>query len=703
MDPCQLAGSGRAARRATSDLRHLPLAAAWCLIILACAACGGQTPPAPAATPDPFAGLVAQAQRAYDEGTDLYARGQYLDALNAFERARTLNPQIDPRTEHMVAEARTALTPTATPVTPTATPIPTATPVVMSSVTPAKGAGAPFFGDVFLTVVPPFDGVPTPVAAFVYQDQVGLYVGTLGQQQVVPFALRVFDHDSRALVADVTVSRDGGMPTTTGTAGRPFATSASASTLFGTPMPTATLGANQYPAVRFFSRLVWYHTGGERPGHYRLELYAGAVLTNVFDYVVGTERAPTPPLTATPEAAPTADESAAQASQVILPQEPVPPVMAPAPPIAAPAPPAAPPAPPTAAAAHAEPRAPTATPEPTIAPTPASAVAAVTGGAPAALGVNQDSGRVYVVDTSGVIWTMDGGRPTLNRPFSLGCPAGAACQPSSQWVPDALAVNPENGVVYVAAHARGTSAVVVLDGQTGGRIGEIPLPAPAAEVGVDAELGVLYVLLPDRGAVAMVDLRAGRVARIRDGLPMVTGIAVDAVRHQLAIGQLTGTVSLLDGATGQIVGTLDTGSAGLSSVAVARGLVYAINPADHTLAVLRPASSTVDRYALDDEPAAVAAGDSSGAVYVVSSQQNVVIRLNPTDGSEIGRVLLPAEGGPPRTRAAAGPTRERSRLTMNPGDETLYVTRPGAGAVSVVPSDLFPALRQPIPRAKADA
>ncbi len=696
MDPRQLAGSGRAARRATSDLGHLPLAAASCLIILACAACGGQTPPAPAATPDPFAGLVAQAQRAYDEGTDLYARGQYLDALNAFERARTLNPQIDPRTEHMVAEARTALTPTATPVTPTATPIPTATPVVMSSVTPAEGAGAPFFGDVFLTIVPPFDGVPAPVAAFVYQDQVGLYVGTLGQQQVVPFTLRVFDHDSRALVADVTVNRDGGTPTTAGTAGAPFARSASASTPLGTPMPTATFGANQYPAVRFFSRLVWYHTGGERPGHYRLELYAGAVLTNVFDYVVGTERIPPPPLTATPEAAPTADESAAQAPQLTVPREPVPLVPAPAPP-------AAPPAPPTAAVARAEPRAPTATPEPTMAPTPASAVAAVTGGAPAALGVNQDSGRVYVVDTSGVIWTMDGGRPTLNRPFSLGCPAGAACQPSSQWVPEALAVNPENGVVYVAAQARGTSAVVVLDGQTGGRIGEIPLPAPAAELGVDAELGVLYVLLPDRGAVAMVDLRAGRVARIRDGLPMVTGIAVDTVRHQLAIGQLTGTVSLLEGATGQIVGTLDTGSAGLSGVAVARGLVYAINPADHTLAVVRPASGTVARYALDDEPDAVAAGDSSGAVYVVSSQQNVAIRLNPTDGSELGRVLLPAEGGPTRTRAAAGPTRERSRLAMNPGDETLYVTRPGAGAVSVVPSDLFPALPRPIPRTKAGA
>src|SRR5207253_10860534 len=66
----------------------------------------------------------------------------------------------------------------------------------------------------------------------------------------------------------------------------------------GTPRPDVV----QHGLVRFLDRFVWYHQGGDSAGTYRAELYAGDVLTQTFDYVVGS--APVAIPTDTPAPAP---------------------------------------------------------------------------------------------------------------------------------------------------------------------------------------------------------------------------------------------------------------------------------------------------------------------------------------------------------------------------------------------------------------
>jgi len=138
---------------------------------------------------------------------------------------------------------------------------------------------------------------------------------------------------------------------------------------------------------------------------------------------------------------------------------------------------------------------------------------------------------------------------------------------------------------------------------------------------------------------------------------------------------------------------------GLSSVATSRGLAYAVNTASHELAVVEPFAQTVSRYVLPVEPAAVAASEDNGSVYVLASKPNTILRIDPTEGVVVGQVSLTDRSGRFGVSVADQSAFQglRSRIVVNRADESLYVTLPEAGSMSIVPSDLFPALNRSIP------
>ncbi|HYY87884.1 MAG TPA: hypothetical protein VFA49_03745, partial [Chloroflexota bacterium] len=658
--------------------RLLSISAALLLALLM-AACGGAATPTP--TPDPFNGLADRSDQAFREGLELYGEGQYRDALNAFERARVLSPSGDPRISQMIERTRGALEPTATPAppTPTALPVPpTPTPVARSTATPDEDLGLRYFGKVVLTVVPSRNVVPGPASQFFYQDQIGLWMEALDKHLRLPFVLRVFNADSSRLVAEVgsettdaatpaatTATRLAGAPTsgTPSAGGRGGANTSSAqvSLAAGTPTPAATPGPTDFQLARFWDNFVWYHAGGEEPGRYRLELYANGTLTHTFDYTVGTVPIAPPEV---PTTVPALDEN---------PSLPSIPADMPPPPPARPSRTSS-----EAAAAPAAPTAtppPTATPMPTAMPTPASAGAMQVGGVPAGLDINLGTGRVYLADGSGVVWTTDQQRPQLGRPFNLGR------------LPVDLAVDQTTGNVYVSA--RSEPSLLVIDGNTGRRLASITMPVTPGDVQVDSELGLLYVVLPERQALGVVDVRSGRLVRYLNGLPQVTGLALDPLRHVLFASHLGGQVSVIDVPSSQLVERVGLTGAGLSGVATARGLAYGVNPATRELAVLEPVSQSVNRYALRDELAAVAASEDNGSVYVLTARPNTIVRVDPTDGAEVGRVLLGDRSG----RFGVAPSvpllnRDfqglRARMVLSRADESVYVSLPELGSMAVV-------------------
>src|SRR5713226_9986107 len=192
-----------AATAARASRALVGFGAAFVLAVMASGCVGS---PAPAPTPDPFAGLADRSDQAFRQGLEAYGQGQYRDALTSFESARTLSPTGDPRIDQMIERSKAALAPTATAVPPKPTEVPavpTATPVLMSTLTPDVELGSRYFGQVTLSMVPGRDSDAPAATQFFYQDQIGLHVEGLKQHLRLPFTMRVFNTDSARLVAEV--------------------------------------------------------------------------------------------------------------------------------------------------------------------------------------------------------------------------------------------------------------------------------------------------------------------------------------------------------------------------------------------------------------------------------------------------------------------------------------------------------------------
>jgi hypothetical protein len=69
------------------------------------------------------------------------------------------------------------------------------------------------------------------------------------------------------------------------------------------------------------------------------------------------------------------------------------------------------------------------------------------------------------------------------------------------------------------------------------------------------------------------------------------------------------------------------------------------------------------------------------------------VRIDPTDGSELGRVNLPERSGRFGMNTGQGQIQGlRPRMILNRYAESVYVTLPEDGTLSVVPHDQFPTL-----------
>jgi DNA-binding beta-propeller fold protein YncE len=254
----------------------------------------------------------------------------------------------------------------------------------------------------------------------------------------------------------------------------------------------------------------------------------------------------------------------------------------------------------------------------------------------------------------------------------------------------------------VFVSARNESSVLVLDG-SGRQLSSIAMPVAPGDLQLDSELGLVYVVLPAQQAIGVVDGRAGRLLWTIPGLPQVTSLALDPARHTLYASHLAGQLSVIDGRSSQVTARMTLTGVGLESVATSRGLAYAVNTATHELAVAEPVGQSVTRYVLPAEPAAVAASEDSGTIYVLASQPNTVLRIDPTSGMLVGQVTLTDRSGRFGISVSDPSAFQglRSRMVLNPADQSLYVTLPEAGSLSILPDSLFPPLSYAIPWVEA--
>lgn len=652
---------------------------------LALSGCGIFAASGPPPTPDPFAGLSGKSDELLSKGLQLMDKGDLREALTTLEQARLYSPQPDPRIEQAIERVRAAMNPTATPtVTPTPTITPTPRPPVrMSTQQPDEALAEAYFGTTYLTVVPGQPLLLPPMTLFWAESQIGLYIQRLGMTLRQPLMLRVFDLTTGQLVGeastDMPASEPAARPPSVAFA-TPTATLSAEQALLGGMLSGAGAVAASAPAAtapvaaapvgstgtikKWFDAFVWYRDGGERPGKYRLELYAGAQLARVLDYEVQQNFVPLPTATATPTATPT--ETPTPTGTVPIPG----------------APGAAPGTPGTPGPAF------TPTPLPTPTPTPGVARVAVTGGLPAGVTYNPAISSLYVADASGVVWLVDDNGPVLKRPFVLDAS------------PVDMVVDPLTGRLYVALKGNGSqTTIAILHGTSGERLGSITIPnGQVTDLAINPGAGLLYALVPSREQLSIVDLRQNAAARaIKYGpLSQVTGMTLDPSGNRLFMSVLTGQLLIFDArepGTGQQIGISGTGLAG---VAALDDKVFVFNTPGRKVYVVNPTDQRIEReIVLEQEPGAIAAGSGSGMVYVLGTQRPAILRLHPGTGEVTGTAFLPDRSG--RMNIQPGASRDlgglQNRIVVNQYDESLYVTQPEIGTVSVVTVDMFPALR----------
>jgi len=298
-------------------------------------------------------------------------------------------------------------------------------------------------------------------------------------------------------------------------------------------------------------------------------------------------------------------------------------------------------------------------------------VTTVVSAGPAALDTLDATDQLFIADRSGLVWTVVHGQPALDRPYTVsGIPVG-------------LAADPATGRLYVAVRGQPPS-VVVLDAATGQQLASAPLPGNPGDVRLDSSLGLLFVLVPDHEALVTLDVRDLKVVGSTSGLAQVTGIALDENTHMLYLSQLNGQLAVVDGQTGTLAEQLSLTGDGLSGIAFAYGRVLAVNSPGRELVEINVSTAEVSRMSLAAEPESIVVGPQSGAVYVLDRATNAIVKLDPGDGSELGRASVGDGATAPASQLQPDALWQRPRMVVSAIGERIYVIDPQAAMLAVV-------------------
>ena len=243
--------------------------------------------------------------------------------------------------------------------------------------------------------------------------------------------------------------------------------------------------------------------------------------------------------------------------------------------------------------------------------------------------VNLTTHTVYVSTGGGSVTVINGGtNQIVSPPIAVG---GSIV---------GIAIDEVAGLVYVANH--GSGSINVINAGTNQVVDTWKLQTPPIwRLAIDPALKKLYVTLPSGGFVgafsglAVLDTsnHGALIAQIPSGQPAVVPVAVDADAENVVVNPAThhvflgdsgnGTVTVVDGSTNAVLGTLVTGT-GAIGMAVDKdsGLVYVSNFVDGTISVFSdqfaPAQNPVPTIS-QLSPSSITAGGAAFQLTVTGS------------------------------------------------------------------------------------
>lgn len=245
-----------------------------------------------------------------------------------------------------------------------------------------------------------------------------------------------------------------------------------------------------------------------------------------------------------------------------------------------------------------------------------------------------------------------------------------------------IVVSEQTGDVYVAAtggRAAGAARVLVLDGQTLQKKGEIDVSeASAFGLGLNDRTQTLYTTGTRAGAVGVIDLRSGRMVKTiesADTSAHVREAVVDEGRNRVYVSVVgtPGKIWVIDGATNTLSRVIEGVGAGTTGIALdaQANKLYATNMQGGDVAVVDVESGRVERTfsAGGERPTNVAFDAATQRLFVANQGSGNVTVLDARTGRLIQAI--------PTGEGALG-------VSFHAGTGRVYVANRGAGTVTVI-------------------
>jgi YVTN family beta-propeller protein len=304
-----------------------------------------------------------------------------------------------------------------------------------------------------------------------------------------------------------------------------------------------------------------------------------------------------------------------------------------------------------------------------LTPPPAGTVAAApaeipVGGGPDALAVDPANGTLFVANE----YTNNLSEISLATNTVL-----ASITVGSQPAPGALAVDVANGTAYVANSGSNNVSAVSLS--LGGVSASIPVGSVPDALLFNPANGYLYVANAGSGNVSIISTVTNRVVLSVPVGPNPVAMALDTANRDVVVAASgSNNVTIISGVSNAVLGTVIVGSSPEAlAFDPANGMVYVANTGSANVSVVGVANHTlVATIPVGNGPNAVAVDTARSEVCVVNSFSNNLTILSTKTDLPVANLSL---GSQPSS--AHG-------IAFQASSGVLYVPNSGSGNVSVI-------------------
>lgn len=229
--------------------------------------------------------------------------------------------------------------------------------------------------------------------------------------------------------------------------------------------------------------------------------------------------------------------------------------------------------------------------------------------------------------------------------------------------PDAIAINPRTGVIYVVNS--GSRSVSVIDSRTDQIVATIPTAARPYAIAVDEAANKVYVSNTFSNMLTVIDGAANTATNLRAGSADAI-LVVPELQRVLLLSYESDTLTELDPATGATT-KLPAGAMHLWGIARAGKTLYISHVQDSNIAAIDLATHTVRSLATGAMPCAIEVSAKTGHIYVANFADGTV-------------TVIDKEGESTTIPVAAHP----QGLALDESAQLLYVASPQQSAVTVI-------------------